>query len=308
MRKIILFCLTVLIACSAFAHNSFPKDKIGQTIRQNGISPLQDYFIYGDRTQVRDRVELRYIPTVPSEYQNVLAVVLPSGKSLLPIEDFSPYHQEGEKVQQYLDLSSLGAVRNTRKTNLCGFLVVRQIVQKPLDIFFQTLSNKTDWVGEYVRTANAPINQYQVQELLKAFGYEATFERAYQPEKCPKEDTHSGVTLCVLRGWLARGYVIALANLDKETGLVLSRSYRQVTSNTPHWFLILQVIDSDDGNIYIRIYNPFQNREEIYFWPDFYATWQANRDAPDINIVVQSPPAPSRLLLRRSNSTTIQID
>lgn len=277
MKKIIyiFFCLSSLLGMA-----------FNQPYRWDNLDP--SHFVSGERKQVFDRVPVNYIPSVPPKYEHWLAYLPPSDETLLPIADFTQFHQDNETVQQYLDLQSLGAIRNLKKTNLCGFLVVRQIVQKPLDQFFRELMKQKEWVADYVKYHNYTLNQYHLLDLISVFPYNARLERVRPTTKQCESKSGPDSDLCVLKEWLKDGYLITLANLDRQTGLVLSYSYQQVSSHIPHWVLVLQVIQGQDGT-YIRLYNPYQNREEIYRWEDFYATWRANRDpqkTPELNIVV----------------------
>ncbi|RYZ32204.1 MAG: hypothetical protein EOO72_15665 [Myxococcaceae bacterium] len=48
------------------------------------------------------------------------------------------------------------------------------------------------------------------------------------------------------------------------------------TKAVAHWVNVRAVEDNGKGGWTVRVYNPFENREEIYSWEDFEASWGKN--------------------------------
>jgi len=78
--------------------------------------------------------------------------------------------------------------------------------------------------------------------------------------------------------------VIALVNLDTNSNFV-----EPVDGHTDatHWVSILQVMETQDGDAVVRIYNPYQNREEWYSFDTLVDAWTPG---PNYRAVVATPP------------------
>jgi hypothetical protein len=66
----------------------------------------------------------------------------------------------------------------------------------------------------------------------------------------------------------------------------------QTTNGADHWIVITGIstqwnreTESDSQYKWIRIYNPFDNNTEYYWWPDFKSSWRYNSD----NGLVRNP-------------------
>jgi len=85
--------------------------------------------------------------------------------------------------------------------------------------------------------------------------------------------------------------VIALLNLDTITEFIEPVNNRNDAS---HWVSILQVIETREGDTVVRIFNPYQNREEWYPFDHIVDSWelQGNQTEPGPNYraVVGTPP------------------
>lgn len=75
--------------------------------------------------------------------------------------------------------------------------------------------------------------------------------------------------------------LIALMGLNTRSGLI------DPAGPIPHWVSVLQVVESQDGEAYARIYNPYQNREEWYSFDHLAASWAPG---PNYRAVVATPP------------------
>ena len=64
--------------------------------------------------------------------------------------------------------------------------------------------------------------------------------------------------------------VIALVNIDpSQTG----KGRVGMGGSTAHWVTLQEVVEMA-GEIFLRLYNPFMNREELYLWEVFDQSWE----------------------------------
>ncbi|RKH86711.1 SH3 domain-containing protein [Corallococcus sp. AB045] len=74
--------------------------------------------------------------------------------------------------------------------------------------------------------------------------------------------------------------LIALVNIDTKIGDEdkdgMLRLHGDSTKAVSHWVNVRAVEDNGNGGWTVRVYNPFENREEIYSWEDFEASWGTN--------------------------------
>jgi uncharacterized protein YukE len=80
--------------------------------------------------------------------------------------------------------------------------------------------------------------------------------------------------------------IIALVNLDVSEGRLTPT---HVLDDAPHWVSIVQVLQTREGDDVIRVYNPFQDREEWYGWEDFRHAWEVPGEA-NYRAVYAAPP------------------
>jgi hypothetical protein len=99
---------------------------------------------------------------------------------------------------------------------------------------------------------------------------------------------------------LAQGQVlIALVNIDSnpEVGGMLTDFHdgRNAKAQVAHWVNIRAVEQGPDGQWLVRVYNPFQNSEEIYTWEAFKESWETTHNGADFNrsygLLTATPPA-----------------
>ncbi|NNC09347.1 hypothetical protein HJC10_41865, partial [Corallococcus exiguus] len=70
--------------------------------------------------------------------------------------------------------------------------------------------------------------------------------------------------------------LIALVNIDTKGADGMLRDFDESTKTVAHWVNVRAVEDNGNGDWTVRVYNPFENREEIYSWDDFEASWEKN--------------------------------
>jgi hypothetical protein len=90
-----------------------------------------------------------------------------------------------------------------------------------------------------------------------------------------------------VRGMLDSGRgIVALVNLDiSESRLAPA----DVSDDAPHWVSVVQVLQTRDGENVVRVFNPFQDREEWYTWTDFRHAWEVPGSA-NYRAVYATPP------------------
>ncbi|RKH63052.1 SH3 domain-containing protein [Corallococcus aberystwythensis] len=74
--------------------------------------------------------------------------------------------------------------------------------------------------------------------------------------------------------------LIALVNIDTKIGDEnkdgMLRFFDDSTKAVAHWVNVRAVEENGNGDWTVRVYNPFDNREEVYSWEDFEASWGRN--------------------------------
>jgi hypothetical protein len=91
-----------------------------------------------------------------------------------------------------------------------------------------------------------------------------------------------------LPNWLNSGYVIAGIRVNGNTGqlrngVVDARAPNRTfgtDGSAKHWVVITGISNqwnSGSGWQWIRIYNPFGNRTEYYWWGDFQSSWEVEK-------------------------------
>jgi hypothetical protein len=88
--------------------------------------------------------------------------------------------------------------------------------------------------------------------------------------------------------------VIPLVNLNTNNGYL---EPGDIHADASHWVAVLQTVETRTGEEFVRIYNPFQNREEWISYEDLSDSWQlyakSNRAdepmGPNYRAVIASP-------------------
>jgi hypothetical protein len=169
--------------------------------------------------------------------------------------------------------------------NLCGEIVASVTAGvDPVDglIAFEQTSRGAEILGDHT----VGTNSNELIDLLQEYGWEG--ERLGNAgDPYPWSDD---------RGWepkpdqvgdhLQEGRaVIALVNLEKLNAFVEPVDGR---NDATHWVSILQVVTGSDGAASVRIFNPYENREEWYSFDHLVESWTPG---PNYRAVVATPPA-----------------
>ena len=169
--------------------------------------------------------------------------------------------------------------------NLCGEIVASVTVGvDPVDglIAFEQTSRGAEILGDHT----VGTNSNELIDLLDENGWEGqrvgnagdpypwSDDRGWEPKPDQVSDH--------LREGRA---VIALVNLEKLNAFVEPVDGR---NDATHWVSILQVVTGSDGEASVRIFNPYENREEWYSFDHLVESWTPG---PNYRAVVATPPA-----------------
>jgi hypothetical protein len=73
-------------------------------------------------------------------------------------------------------------------------------------------------------------------------------------------------------------------NLDTSSDLIEPVDGR---NDANHWIAILQVVETQDGDAFAKVYNPYQSREEWYPFDQLVDSWHPG---PNYRAVIATPP------------------
>ena len=224
-----------------------------------------------------------------ASFFDILAIKIPPFLSLIKLKDFSLYTIEGSSVPQYFYLGDIPVFQELGVRyhfNLCGPLIVATLTgEDPMQLLIKM--GEDEPYQEFFTDEDPGMLPGIVVRMFRERDWEAGYSIGIS-NQCDIED-YAGKgnsallgpeTRCRLTQWFQGGYyVIAGVNLVSEPryGIVMSDKYPTAVESefvqTSHYVVILQLVESFDGNLYVRVYNPFHNREEWYFWNDFYKGW-----------------------------------
>jgi len=89
--------------------------------------------------------------------------------------------------------------------------------------------------------------------------------------------------------------VVTLVNLNTSNGYL---EPGDVQTDASHWVAVLQTVETRSGDEFVRIYNPYRNREEWLSYDDLKSSWQLYakynrwdvRMGPNYRAVIATPP------------------
>ncbi|TQF10175.1 hypothetical protein FJV41_40780 [Myxococcus llanfairpwllgwyngyllgogerychwyrndrobwllllantysiliogogogochensis] len=88
------------------------------------------------------------------------------------------------------------------------------------------------------------------------------------------------------------GALMVLVNIDGADNGMLE-SVRTSDQDITHWVSVVDITENAQGQTYVRVYNPYQNREEVYSWADFKAAWQSPSESGFTYVAAMPPDATS---------------
>ncbi|PTL85797.1 hypothetical protein [Vitiosangium sp. GDMCC 1.1324] len=216
------------------------------------------------------------IPAGGQPVQNPLLGV-DSSFGLGTVGDWSTYSAHGNAVQ-YLNLREmLGKDKGyvSVHNNLCGPLSVAAALGKEPAEALRLLADKTNYAG--VLKVNEPMNSAPLAAMFKAAGWDSSWDTSPDAPR-PQE----------IAQLLAEGKeLIALVGISSKADGMLRED-----GLIAHFINVRAVEQQANGQWMVRVYNPFQNREEVYSWADFTAAWHnTNGNESTYAMLVATPPA-----------------
>jgi hypothetical protein len=126
------------------------------------------------------------------------------------------------------------------------------------------------------------LHQNELKELYNAAGWDAYITGMYGSDQIhwDENDIKAEASPEKIAEYLDQGYVItALVNIEKDSeekenlGLLMNAEDPDMKEPANHFVNVLAVLENDQGDQFIRVYNPFHNREEVYSWDRFSSAW-----------------------------------
>lgn len=222
--------------------------------------------------------------------------------------EWSKFHVAGQPdIAQYLNVGLIinGEGKDSTHYNLCGELAALSVLGSGLEeglkafgaqstAFASILAN-----DQLLTTANDLVAFLDHQGWLIAGQDEASTGQAgmenldgvfnaaepYFNVHARNEPTPEAVERMLAHG----GALLVLVNIDGASdGMLKSEatSGEQIT----HWVNVVDVAEGVNGETYVRVFNPYQNREEVYSWDDFKTAWQSPGDQTGFTYVAAKPP------------------
>lgn len=216
---------------------------------------------------------------------------------------------EGQAAAQYINLKELleaAAYPATPHLNLCGELAVSAVLdlslKESLELFSQVETSEPKGDGAWGPVLGAAILKDRFYTTwahqLGAFFREAEWDYDTRNSgtelPSPHEDPEAMDELLDENKSL-----VALVTIDgkaNEDGIQdgnltpLPESVRPIS----HWVTILSVIPTRIGEHLVRLYNPFQNREDVYSWTRFREAWKNTKgNSVVFHVIVATPPEPT---------------
>ncbi|NPC83164.1 hypothetical protein HPC49_33700, partial [Pyxidicoccus fallax] len=164
---------------------------------------------------------------------------------------------------QYLNLSKvLGPGWPVENYNLCGPLAVGGSLGLDPRQALTAFSNDTVVNGAYALSEGLTTVGTQLVDMYEVEGW--TAEASSLDNKPPHE----------MARLISEGkQLIALVNIDTKGADGMLKSFGDSTKKVAHWVNVLAVEQTGSGDWMVRVYNPYENREEVYPWTDFHASW-----------------------------------
>jgi len=168
--------------------------------------------------------------------------------------------------------------------NLCGPLSVGASLdlnpQEALTEFRDTNGSATAAVLKENQTTEGS----QLMAMYVHAGWKATYDRDELP---PPQD---------MARLLADGkQLITLVNINVPDAGGKLAPYNTTSADdqtrVAHWVNVLAVEQTGTGDWMVRVYNPFDNREEVYGWNDFTTSWGMTNGGNPYGMVIATPPA-----------------
>lgn len=206
-------------------------------------------------------------------------------------------YNEGQNAAQYLNLKEvLGAgYPASPHFNLCGELTVSSVLGMPMEeglrLFSHVTTSERNDQGQWVKIKGEKIlkdkfyttSAHQLGHFFKEAGWTSETLTSVTPTPSPATPVKVDALLDENKS------LVTLVNIDGAKGGILA-PVEESTRKIAHWVTVLSVIQAISGESIVRLYNPFQNREEIYSWDYFVKAWSRTHGNMSRNLVIIATP------------------
>ncbi|RKH94383.1 SH3 domain-containing protein [Corallococcus sp. AB038B] len=181
-----------------------------------------------------------------------------------------------DSAAQYLNLNSmLGDGWPRVHNNLCGPLAVGAsmglLPQEALTLFAASSDTNEGWLKTGDPTGK--------DDLIPMYAAENWTTDYTSGNPLSEED---------FARFLADGKsLVALVNINPDGADGMLRA-----GGTAYFVNVRAVEENGNGDWMVRVYNPYQNREEVYSWKDFKASWTQTEGNNAYGLLIATPPPP----------------
>lgn len=178
---------------------------------------------------------------------------------------------------QYLNLNSMwGGDWRTVHKNLCGPLAVgASMGVLPQEALTRFAASNGD-ISEGLLNTGYTTGK---DDLIPMYTAEKWTTDYSSGDALPPED---------FARFLADGKsLVALVNINPDGADGMLRA-----GGTAHFVNVRAVEENGNGDWMVRVYNPYQNREEVYSWKDFKASWTQTEGNNAYGLLIATPPPP----------------
>ncbi|MCP3137597.1 SH3 domain-containing protein [Pyxidicoccus xibeiensis] len=233
----------------------------------------QTALLFNDDPEAKARLDAGVVVTSP-----FLGVDSDVGRGR--VGQWSRYIEPKSNAAQYFNLAKVfGKGWEVIHNNLCGPLAVAASLgltpQQALTLF----KNSNVPFSETSLKNESTTDGGELGKMFTAAGWTSETQAKHQ---LPEE----------LMMFLEDGkQLIALVNIDTKGADGRLRDMSVSTKQVAHWVNVRAVEQDANGEWMVRVYNPFENREEVYSWSTFEASWSKTAGNTPYGMVVATPPA-----------------
>jgi len=262
--------------------------------RAGDVAEIMEFGFNSSRLKYVEGNKGHYFTNSPY-YQKLAAIASPE-ETVLPIQNFDRWRGEGAYAAQDMAIGLMPGIPDDilgpekYHTSLCGVLAVSTLVNEDPAFFIWESYNHFSWAPKMYSHPGYGTHEsnmidmlewknWNVEDPVQAQSNDSCQNAPLQPGE---KDSLGHETLCEWSKKMSSGSIpVIAANLmvDRTHGVLVSKAYGfSGDANAAHWVVVLQLVSSKDQQTYVRIYNPFMNREEIMLWDDLYMAWQVGPD------------------------------
>lgn len=170
--------------------------------------------------------------------------------------------QEGSAAQYFNLQKVFGEGWPNAHYNLCGPLAVGASLGMTPQQALQLFRDSDDGAGEGILKTGWSTTGAHLMEMYAQAHWTSEYQANHLPD--PRD----------MAALLAEGkQIVAVVNIDTTGADGMLRDYDTSTKQVPHWVNVRAVEETANGEWMVRVYNPFENREEVYSWDEFEEAW-----------------------------------